>query len=100
VYVSDRPLEPVLSRLAGVQRPEGIPFSLDETAAPPGSVMTLLRSARLEPTASFSSRHHVAGEIITDDNLLTEYRHGRLLGFEFLEPFLPPRETTFTPESH
>ena len=100
VYVSDRPLAPVLTRLAGVQRPDGIPFSLDEAAAPASSVVTLLRTARLEPTAAFSSRHHVAGEVITDDNVLTEYRHGRLLGFEFLEPLLPPRETTFTPESH
>jgi hypothetical protein len=78
MYVSDGPLLPVPSRLEGVRRPDGDLFSIQ--TAQPGSVASLLSTARLEPVESFNARHHTPGEIITDDNMLPEYRHGMQFG--------------------
>jgi hypothetical protein len=75
LYASDRPLSPVLPRLQTVLRPDGAQFSL-EVPYSKGGVVDRLSGAKLDPAGSFIARGPVSGEIITDDNMLTEYRHG------------------------
>jgi spermidine synthase len=75
LYASDKPLTPTMTWLQTVQRPDGARFSLDAPHRE-GSVVDLLSRAKLEAVASFIKRGPVMGEIITDDNMLTEYRHG------------------------
>ena len=56
-------------------------FSPDDK--PAGSVAAFLASARLEPTREFIARRHADAQIITDDNLLSEYRDGERFGPTF-----------------
>jgi predicted membrane-bound spermidine synthase len=86
LYASDTPLTPVLRRLESVRRPDGVPFSL-ESPVREGSVVDLLSKAKLDPAGSFIARGPVTAEIITDDNMLTEYRHG----MQFLPGILDAR---------
>jgi spermidine synthase len=74
VYAADHPLSPNPALLARVRRPDGALFTPGEGTA--SSVAGRLASARLEPAAAFIARHGVAAQVITDDNLLNEYRHG------------------------
>jgi spermidine synthase len=92
-YASDRPLQPEIARLTAIRRPDGVLFSLE--AAPPQSVAALLARARLEPVDEFLARRKAQAGIITDDNLLSEYRHGRRFGPEFLQALLPPVPAKF-----
>ena len=92
-YASDRPLQPEIARLTAIRRPDGALFSLE--AAPPQSVAALLTRARLEPVDEFLARRKAEAGIITDDNLLSEYRHGRRFGPEFLQALLPPEPAQF-----
>jgi spermidine synthase len=82
VYAADHPLAPNPMLLARVRRPDGALFTPGEGT--PWSVAGRLASARLEPAAAFIARHGVAAQVITDDNLLNEYRHGSRNG-----PHLP-----------
>jgi predicted membrane-bound spermidine synthase len=75
LYASDTPLSPVLYRLQSVRRPDGVPFSL-ESPVREGSVVDFLSKAKLDNAGAFVARGPVTAEIITDDNMLTEYRHG------------------------
>jgi SAM-dependent methyltransferase len=93
VYASDHPLVPDINGLARIHRPDGTPFATE--GAPPNSVAALLESARLEPVDEFLERRAAKGEIITDDNLLTEYRHGRRFGPKPLRALLPPSADHF-----
>jgi spermidine synthase len=74
LYAADRPLAPEPAWLGRVRRPDGALFV--PGAAGPLSVAGRLAAARLEPAAAFIARHDVDAEVITDDNLLSEYRHG------------------------
>ena len=47
-----------------------------------------LETARLEPVADFIARRSAAAGIVTDDNLLTEYKDGRRFGPELLQALL------------
>jgi spermidine synthase len=93
VYASDHPLVPDINGLGSIQQPDGKPFATEN--ALPTSVAALLQSARLEPVDAFLERRTVKGEIITDDNLLTEYRHGRRFGPMPLRALLPPSPEHF-----
>jgi spermidine synthase len=93
VYASDRPLTPVLDGLWKIRRPDGRLFSRDDPV--PHGVLTLLSVAQLEPVDEFLARRNAAAEIITDDNLLTEYKHGKRFGPDFLQTLLPPEAPTF-----
>ena len=95
VYTSDQPLTATLSHLWNVRRPDGVPFSPDDK--PPGSVAAFLASARLEPTREFIARRRPNAQIITDDNLLSEYRDGERFGPAFLQALLPSAPTIFGP---
>jgi len=88
VYASDHPLMPDISGLARIRRPDGTAFATED--APPQSVAAQLLGARLELVDAFLERRGAKGEIITDDNLLTEYRHGRRFGPMALRALLPP----------
>jgi predicted membrane-bound spermidine synthase len=86
-YASDRPLQPNFALITDIQRPDGGPFT---TRAPYGSVVAYLAMARLEPVGSFNARHTGAdAQIITDDNLLSEYRHGMRFGPLLLQALQP-----------
>ena len=87
VYASDQPLAPDASRLRAVRRPDGAPF--EERAAAPGSVATRLAAARLDAVPDFLARRKADARIITDDNLVTEYRDGLRFGPVLLQAFLP-----------
>jgi len=93
VYASDQPLAVDVSRLRDVQRPDGKPFVLGGAAD--GSVADLLSRARLEPVGEFLARLHARAGIITDDNLLTEYRDGERFGPAFLKALAPPMAHEF-----
>jgi len=93
VYASDQPLTPDPLRLLEIHRPDGKVFSFDGSA--PGSVAASLRSVRLESTRSFLARLNAGAEIITDDNMLTEYKHGRRFGPAFLQRLLPREAANF-----
>jgi hypothetical protein len=86
-------LVPDINGLGSIQQPDGKPFATEN--ALPTSVAALLQSARLEPVDAFLERRTVKGEIITDDNLLTEYRHGRRFGPMPLRALLPPSPEHF-----
>jgi hypothetical protein len=73
--------------LRRITRPDGTPFVLDDP--PPTSVAALLSTARLEPAADFIGRRKADAEIITDDNLLTEYKDGRRFGPWLVQALLP-----------
>jgi len=93
LYASDHPLSPDLAGLSAVRRPEGGAFTFESSAA--NSVVVLLSNARLDPVREFLARHNFDAEIITDDNLLSEYRHGRRFGPKVLQSLLPPAGTDF-----
>jgi spermidine synthase len=95
VYASDQPLTATLSRLWNVRRPDGVPFTLNDR--PAGSVAAFLASARLEPTQEFIARRHADAQIITDDNLLSEYRDGERFGPTFLQALQPSTPAIFGP---
>jgi spermidine synthase len=92
-YASDHDLVPDMARLSKIRRPNGTPFLIAD--APPTGVAAMLATARLEPVEEFLARRTNHAEIITDDNLLTEYRHGRRFGPEFLRDLLPPETPHF-----
>jgi hypothetical protein len=93
VFASDHPLVKDMARLWQVSRPDRKLFQPGETE--PTSVVARLATVPLEPAAHFLARHNTAGEIITDDNLLSEYRHGRRFGPAFLQSLLPPTPGEF-----
>jgi spermidine synthase len=95
VYASDQPLTATLSGLWNVRRPDGHPFSRDDKRE--GSVAGLLVNARLEPTQEFIARRHANAQIITDDNLLSEYRDGGRFGPTFLQTLQPSTPAIFGP---
>jgi len=95
VYASDRPLTVTLSRLWKVRRPDGSLFAPDDK--PAGSVAAFLAGARLEPTREFIARRHADAQIITDDNLLSEYRDGARFGPTFLKAVQPSVPAIFGP---
>lgn len=87
VYAADHSLVPDMGGLGTVMRPNGTPFVLDNP--PPTSVAAHLVTARLEPAAAFIARRNADAKIITDDNLLTEYKDGRRFGPKLLRALLP-----------
>jgi spermidine synthase len=93
VYMSDRPLVVDASRLSGIRRPDGKLF--DISGAANGSVAALLATAQLEPVDEFMARRQATGNIITDDNLLSEYRDGLRFGPPFLQALAPPAPPEF-----
>jgi spermidine synthase len=93
VYASNRALAPDPLALLDIRRPNGTPFSYDD--APAGSVEALLAPMRLEPVGDFLARHTGDAELITDDNLVSEYRHGRRFGPAFLQALLPAAPAEF-----
>jgi SAM-dependent methyltransferase len=93
VYAADHPLVPVTGGLSRVRRPDGTAFVLYNP--PPTSVAAHLAAVRLEPVADFVARRKAYAEIITDDNLLTEYKDGRRFGPKFLQALLPPEMSHF-----
>jgi spermidine synthase len=92
-YASDRALMPNFVRLGVVRRPDGAPFAIHGTM-PAGSVVAFLAHAQLEPVEAFLATRESDGRILTDDNLLTEYRDGRRFGPKLLRALLPaaPRD--------
>lgn len=87
VYASDQPLTPQPSRLQAIRRPDGHPFTFD--GVKPSSVAAALENVKLEPVGEFLARHQADAEVITDDNLLTEYRHGLRFGPPVLQMLQP-----------
>ena len=81
-YASDHPLTPDLALLGPVRRPDG-------------SALALLAHARLDPAGAFIAAHHADAQVISDDNLLSEYRHGRRFGPEVLRAPLPAEPAHF-----
>jgi len=51
-----------------------------------------LAGARLEPAQDLLKRHAAPAGVITDANMLTEFRHGKRTGIALLDRLLPPRE--------
>ena len=93
-YASDRALQPDFELLQRVQRPDGTLFNIEGASA--RSVVGKLASARLEPATAFIARHNADAAVISDDNLLSEYRHGRRFGPRFLQTLEPPEPAEFT----
>ncbi|MFI4890569.1 MAG: spermidine synthase [Steroidobacterales bacterium] len=93
VYASDRALAPDIGGLLEVRRPNGTPFAFGQ--APASSVEALLANMRLEPVGEFLARHHADAVVVTDDNLVTEYRHGGRFGPKVLQALLPPEAAEF-----
>jgi spermidine synthase len=92
-YASDHPLTPDLALLGPVRRPDG--SALVAASAPAASVLALLAHARLDPAGAFIAAHHADAQVISDDNLLSEYRHGRRFGPEMLQALLPAEPAHF-----
>jgi spermidine synthase len=93
LYASDHPLSPDLAGFSAIRRPDGGAFTFE--ASPANSVVVLLANARLDPVGLFLTRHNFDAEVITDDNLLSEYRHGRRFGPKVLRSLLPPERADF-----
>ncbi len=93
VYASDQPLLLNVSRLGAIRRPDGNFFS--PIGAPAGSVAALLADARLEPVGDFIARQHANAVVITDDNLISEYAHGRRFGPGLLRALTPAEAPHF-----
>jgi predicted membrane-bound spermidine synthase len=89
VYASDHPLTVSLDKLWDIRRPDGGLFSSADGIARNG-VVARLTSARLEPVDELLARHGAAAEIITDDNLISEYKHGLRFGPAILQALQPP----------
>ncbi len=92
-YASDHPLAPDPAALQQLRRPDGT--LVTTAAASPGSVMTFLTNARLEPAETFIAQRRADAEVISDDNLLSEYRHGRRFGPELLRALQPMEPAHF-----
>jgi spermidine synthase len=92
-YASDYPLAPDPTVLRGLRRPDGTLLTAAGEAA--GSVATLLANARLEPADTFIAQRRADAQVISDDNLLSEYRHGRRFGPQFLRALQPAEPTHF-----
>jgi hypothetical protein len=97
VYASDKPLATTVSRLWNVRRPDGAAFTSNSDGDSPDSVVALLARARLEPTGEFIARRHADAQVITDDNLLSEYRHGERFGPTWLRALQPSTPSSFSP---
>ncbi len=95
VYASDHPLTATLSGLWNIRRPDGTLFTRDDKW--PNGVAALLANARMEPTREFIARRHADTRIITDDNLLSEYRDGERFGPTFLKALEPSTPANFSP---
>lgn len=93
VYASDHVLAVDASRLDAVRRPDGVPFG--GLPAPPGSVADRIRHLQLRPVGEQLSRQRPRAGVITDDNLLTEYRDGLRFGPPLLHALLPPLAAPF-----
>ncbi len=93
VYASDSPPSPDATGLSKIYRPDGAAFALDEATST--SVVFMLKNARLEPVEDFLARRTVKSQVITDDNLVSEYRDGRRFGPAFLRALLPPEPREF-----
>jgi SAM-dependent methyltransferase len=93
VYCAQAPLAPDFNRLARVRRPDGSLFAPGLVGVE--SVAGELARAHFEPVTDFIARHHVEPQIITDDNLLTEYRHGQRTGPRWLQKLQPPTPPEF-----
>jgi spermidine synthase len=91
-YASDRPLQPNFSLMTQIARPDGTPFQM---MAPRGSVVAALALGRIEPVESFIARHQADARVISDDNLVTEYRHGRRFGPKMLQDLQPSEAPEF-----
>jgi spermidine synthase len=92
-YAADRPLAPDVRYLLQIRRPDGQLFNFDNPK--PTSVAALLSTAILDPVPDFLARYSNSGAIITDDNLLSEYRHGRRFGPSLLRTVLPAEAKEF-----
>jgi predicted membrane-bound spermidine synthase len=95
VYAAERPLTPAFTQLSALQRPDGRAFG-STGVPPPGSVEQRLAGARLQPVEEMLSRTVLPHGVITDDNMLTEYRHGRRFGPGLLVRALPPAPRHFS----
>ncbi len=93
VYAADTPLHLDPGRLERVQRPDGRLFRLAD--APRGSVAFQLTHLEFSEVPVFLRRRQTTGSIITDDNLLVEYRDGERFGPVILHAVLPPLTPTF-----
>jgi hypothetical protein len=62
-----------------------------------GSVAGMLAIAHLDPAATFIAEERADAQVITDDNLLSEYRHGLHSALEpaMLLALLPPAAPEF-----
>jgi hypothetical protein len=80
-------LTPDAALLRDVRRPDGT--ALTAANAPAGSVVALLQTARLQPAQAFIAQHAADAQVISDDNLLSEYRHGKRFGPRLLQALLP-----------
>ncbi len=56
-----------------------------------GAIGDKLANAQLEPVAELLARHAAPAEVITDVNMLSEFRHGKRVGIPLLDLLLPPR---------
>ena len=92
-YASDHPLTPDPALLQQVRRPDGTPVAT--AAAQAGSVLALLSKAHLEPAETFIAQRQADAQVISDDNLLSEYRHGRRFGPALLRALLPMEPSHF-----
>jgi len=95
MYASDHLLPPDFNLLAKVRRADGRLFVLEQPRL--GSVANLLATAHLDPAATFIAKHHADAQVITDDNLVSEYRHGLRSALEpaMLLALLPPAAAEF-----
>ena len=55
----------------------------------------LLSKAHLEPAETFIAQRQADAQVISDDNLLSEYRHGRRFGPALLRALLPLEPSHF-----
>ena len=93
VYASDSPQSLDIAGLSKIHRPDGTPLISD--GAPLTGVASMLKVAKLEPVEDFLARRRAHSEIITDDNLISEYRDGRRFGPAFLRALSPPEPRYF-----
>jgi len=97
-YASNIPLtiatEGVKKRLGKVLLPSGEHFPAESDSEE--SVLNLLKNAKLEPAHELLQPAQGWAAIITDQNMLTEYRHGKRFGpHKISQYFLPPRVPHF-----
>jgi spermidine synthase len=97
-YASNTPLNiatgEVKKRLGKVLLPGGEYFTAESDTEE--SVLNLLKNAKLEPAHELLQPAQGWAAIITDQNMLTEYRHGKRFGpHKISQYFLPPRVPQF-----